>query len=473
MRDKSFRVNRRQLLAGGLAMAATLPLAPRAQATRTIPLVAKYGKAQIAGLPEPMTDVWCYDGVVPGPLIRYRQGERLRVKFQNQMTQGTTVHWHGLRLPNAMDGVPHVTQPVVEQGESFDYEFELKDAGSFWYHPHIQSTQQIGRGLYGPLIVDEREPVAVDRDEYWMLDDWRMSPEHQVVEDFNDEQDLANAGRIGNTVSINGIIPGSFEVAAGERIRLRLLNTANARYFALRFTGHSPVVVALGGHACEPHSPPEGRVLLGPGMRADLFIDMSGRPGDSFEIIDDAYEKKPYRLLNLVYRPDPPLRENPLDAAMRLPANVVPEPDLANAAREEVILEGGAKGALIAGTLDGNLLSLSELVKRGKYWALNGVLSHQHKMPPLLTFKRGQSVVLEMYNDTYVNHPMHIHGHTFQVLKRDGEPMPYRTWEDTVNVKPRERVEVAFVADNPGDWMFHCHILEHQEAGMMGIVRVE
>ncbi len=161
-----------------------------------------------------------------------------------------------------------------------------------------------------------------------------------------------------------------------------------------------------------------------------------------------------------------------MDAPLRLPSNPLPAPDLANAVRHEVALEGGAKGGLAGAHLQGNFLSIEELIRRGKAWALNGEVAAGHRMPPLLTFKRGQSVRLEMFNDTFFDHPMHIHGHSFRVLTRDGQPVPYDIWQDTVIVKRRERVEIAFVADNPGGWMFHCHILEHQAAGMMSVIQV-
>ena len=194
--------------------------------------------------------------------------------------------------------------------------------------------------------------------------------------------------------------------------------------------------------------------------------------GAKFAVVDDYFEKHAYRLLDLAYENRRPLRRSPLNASIRLPANPLPEPDLQSAVRQEVLLEGGAKGGMAGAQLNGELLSVEELIRRGKAWALNGEVAQGHKMPPLLTFKRGQSVVMEMYNDTFFEHPMHLHGHSFRVLKRDGKAVAHNIWQDTVIVKRQERVEIAFVADNPGGWMFHCHILEHQAAGMMSVVQV-
>ncbi len=464
----SLSLSRRQFLAS--AALVFIPVTVRAG--EPFPLISQPGTAPILGSSKPATEVWTYAGQVPGPEIRARQGDRLQVNFTNRLHVATTVHWHGVRLQNEMDGVPYVTQPPVEPGASFFYEFELTDAGTFWYHPHIQSSEQVGRGLYGPLIVEEREPVRVDRELVWMLDDWRMSPDGQLAGDFDDFYDRSHEGRIGDTVTVNGIELPEETVRAGERVRLRLVNVANARFFGLRFMDHDPIVIALDGQPCEPHRPADGRVILGPAMRADVILDMSARPGGRFPVVDDYYKKKPFDLLDMVYDDAPPVRENPLDAPVTLPANPLPEPDLGAAVRHMVLLEGGSGGGMAGGTFEGQLLNLAQLADRGKAWALNGEVSSGHRMPPLLSSKLGQSVIFEMHNDTYFEHPMHLHGHSFRVLERDGEPVPNTIWQDTVNVKRNEKVQVAFVADNPGDWMFHCHILEHQEAGMMGIFRV-
>jgi FtsP/CotA-like multicopper oxidase with cupredoxin domain len=469
------KFSRRQaLLAGaGAAVAGAIGLRP-ASATAAVStrLTAKPGRVQLVGPSYPQTEVWCYGGRVPGPELRVRQGGRLSVSFENRLPQSSTVHWHGLRVPNAMDGVPEVTQAPVAPGESFAYEFDLPDAGTYWYHPHQGSVEQVGRGLYGPLIVEEPEPIRVDREAVWVLDDWRMTQEAAIVADFDNFHDHTHAGRIGNTVTLNGTIPETFPVRAGERIRLRLINAANARFFALKFTGHAPRLIALDGQPCRPHELPEGRIVLGPAMRADLVLDLSERPGERFAVVDDHYQRFAYRLLDLAYEAGPPLREHPLDAPVALATNPLPPPDLASALRQRIVLGGGAMGGLTSATFRGQTMGLREIARQGKVWALNGVVADRLTMDPLLTLKRGQSAVVELVNESAFDHPMHLHGHSFRVLSRDGRPVPNDIWQDTVLVAPREKVEIGFVGDNPGDWLFHCHILEHMAAGMMGIVRV-
>jgi FtsP/CotA-like multicopper oxidase with cupredoxin domain len=174
-----------------------------------------------------------------------RQGARLKIVVENRLAEETTVHWHGLRVPHAMDGVPHLTQPPIAPGARFVYEFAVPDAGTYWYHPHQRSSEQVGRGLSGPLIVEEREPIQVDRDLTWVLDDWRLLPDAQINPDFDNFMDASHNGRLGNTVTVNGRIPETFAVRAGKRLRLRLINAANARIFGLELEGHRPTVVAL------------------------------------------------------------------------------------------------------------------------------------------------------------------------------------------------------------------------------------
>jgi FtsP/CotA-like multicopper oxidase with cupredoxin domain len=150
----------------------------------------------------------------------------------------------------------------------------------------------------------------------------------------------------------------------------------------------------------------------------------------------------------------------------------LPEPDLATAERHRVVLGGGMMGGMTSAVMDGRETDIRTLMHNGLIWAINGIAARGHVHDPLLSVVRGRSVVIELVNDTAWHHPMHLHGHSFRVISRNGEPTRRREWQDTLLLDPRERAEIAFVADNPGDWMFHCHILEHQAGGMMGVIRV-
>jgi FtsP/CotA-like multicopper oxidase with cupredoxin domain len=198
-------------------------------------------------------------------------------------------------------------------------------------------------------------------------------------------------------------------------------------------------------------------------MRIDVTIDMQGEPGRRYKVFDDFYEDLSYWLTELAYDDQPPLRAHALDEPVRLPPNPLPEPDLANAERHELTLQGG----MMSGTGMG--------MGRGASWAINGMSmtgDGQAGMPPLLTLKRGRSALLTLRNDTAWWHPMHLHGHSFRVLRRNGVAVPHREWGDTVLLPPKETIDVAFVADNPGDWMLHCHVADHQMSGLMTILRV-
>src|SRR6266852_13389 len=173
----SFAVSRRNLLLVGAGLALTPQLRSRparADGSGDIRITVAPGRASLVGPDHPQTEVWAYGGIVPGPVVRLRQGEPARIVVENRLDEDTTVHWHGIRLPNAMDGVPGLTQPPIKPGGTFTYEFTPPDAGTFWYHPHANSLQQLGRGMAGALIIDEPESVAVDRDVLWMLTDWRL-----------------------------------------------------------------------------------------------------------------------------------------------------------------------------------------------------------------------------------------------------------------------------------------------------------
>ena len=469
-----FHPDRRQLLLGGASVIGMLAVAGPVRAdlpVREYSLAAYPARTRLAGINPPEIDVWTYGGTLPGPEIRVKKGERLRVRFENRLREETTVHWHGIRLPNAMDGVPHLTQKPVAPGETFVYEFKCPDAGTYWYHPHQRSHEQVGRGLSGALIVEEPTPYPVDREQTWVIGDWRLGRDGDFIDDFGDLHDISHNGRIGNTITINGKVPGKFAVRAGERIRLRLINAASARILALHFDGHQPKVVALDGQPVAPHDPEGGSIILGPAMRADIVLDMTNEPGSVFTILDRPGRNRSYRLFDMVYDSSAPVRKT-FGAVPALPSNPLAEPDLENAVRHVVTLNGGMMSRMESAIVDGKRVDAHTMFRSGLMWAINGVAAKDHVHEPMLNLALGKTYLFELVNESAWLHPMHLHGHAFRFLSANGRPRPHREWLDTVLLWPRERVEIAFVADNPGDWMFHCHNLEHQLGGMMALVRV-
>jgi FtsP/CotA-like multicopper oxidase with cupredoxin domain len=472
-------LSRRTFLTTSAAAGLFLAAPPLHAAGRvTYRLVMAPAKQKLLGDDKPETALWCFNDTLPGPVLRARQGDMLRVDVENKLPQPTTVHWHGIRLPLAMDGVPGLSQEPIPPGGRFTYEFALPDAGTYWYHPHWGSAEQVGRGLYGALIVAERDaPPSWDREALWVLSDLRLDKEAQITQDFRQPMDLSHAGRLGNTALLNGLLAQSFSVTPGERLRLRLINTANARIFSLLFAGHRPWLVALDGHPVPPRRlGDEGTVTLGPGMRADLILDATGKPGERFMVSDGDARGRRYPLLDLTYGAQQARSPFIGRAVPPLPPNPVAEPDLAAAERLTLSMSGGAMGQLTEVSVDGKTLGLREAFQQHRVaWALNGQAhteQHHGHGTPLFSLSLGKSYIIEVSNETMWPHPLHLHGHAFRVLSQDGQALADRPFHDTVLINPRGRAELAFKADNPGDWMLHCHILEHQAAGMMAVVRV-
>jgi FtsP/CotA-like multicopper oxidase with cupredoxin domain len=450
-------------------------LARGASATNEIRLRAEPASARLSGDEGPKTDTLNYAGGLQDNILRLKQGEPVRLIVENGLDKDTTVHWHGIRLANAMDGVPGLTQTPIKSGETFLYEFTPPDAGTFWFHPHANSLEEIGRGLAAALIVEEHNPPAVDRDVLWLLQDWRLDKSGELSKLFGSAMDAMMSGRVGNIVTINRAKPKDFVVKAGERIRLRLANGCVARMMALSFAGHSPVIIALDGQPCEPHEPENSRIVLGPAMRADIILDMAGAPGQSYAVTDDFYDGLAYTLSTITYEAGAPPRDHPLDGSLRLPVNPLSEPDMASALRQEIILQGGMMGGGKLKGLGGMPGMNMSGMGNGPSWAINGMSmtgDGSSDMVPAFTLQRGQTCYLTLRNQTAWWHPMHIHGFSMKVLTRNGVPVPHAQWQDTVLLAPADILECVFVADNPGHWMLHCHVIDHSMAGLMTVFRV-
>jgi len=346
---------------------------------------------------------WGYDGTVPGPTLRLKRGEELRLRLVNELAEPTAIHWHGVRVPNAMDGVPLLTQPAVNPGTNFDYRFRPPDAGTFWYHAY--AAGQIDRGLHGALIVEEAEPVKVDRDIALVL---------------------GMPADTSGPVLVNGAPRPDIPVKTGERVRLRLINATAARGLALKLDGRSPWVMAVDGQPAEPFVARDSRVGLAPGGRVDLFIDTPREAGAVTLLLAGPRDERP--IARLVHeqgaqaapRADPqPLPPNPLPARI----------DLKSALRVELAL-ANAKPLDPAG-------------------------------PPLFTVKRGRAVTLALRNGAGQPQAVHVHGHSCRLLDRlDDGWKPY--WLDTL-VVGGEIERIAFVADNPGKWVIAWRVLERPE----------
>ena len=474
MSHQKFKQTRRAFLRGGLATG-TLGLANfSAHAEGGIVLAPQTGKALLRTEAGAQADVLAYGTTWPSPVLRVKQSQPFKATITNRLEQDTTVHWHGIRLPNAMDGVPNLTQPPIPPGGIFTYAFTPPDAGTFWYHPHANSLEQMGRGLAGLLIVEEEIPQNFDRDIAWLLQDWRLDDAGQIAGRFGSMMDAAMAGHVGNSVTINGAPPIDLAVRPNERIRLRLANASLARIYALNFSGLRPLIIATDGQPCEPHEPEDGVLLIGPAMRIDIVLDGIGKSGEAHAIRDTFYDSLSYTLCKLRLE-GVPLRYAPLGPVAALPSNPLPMPNLTSAIRQEIILQGGMMGGGKFKGMGGMMGQAMPGMNGGPVWAINGMSMTGEgaaKMEPAFSLQRGQTCLLAMRNDTAWAHTMHIHGFSTRLLSRNGKPVPHNQWHDTIYLGPADRIECAFVADNPGDWMLHCHITDHQMAGLMTLFRV-
>ena len=479
-----FLMRRTALRGAGLSVAAALWSAtPRTRASAASAGASAYslepapGTAALLGTGQPHTSVWAYNTRVPGPVLSLRQGEPFRAIVRNGLAEGTTVHWHGIRLPNAMDGVPFLTQKPIAPNGTFTYAFTPPDAGTFWYHPHEHTAAEMGRGMAGALIVEEIEPPAFDRDLLWVLQDWELEPSGILLPGFDTFMQAAMAGRIGNVVTINGSRRTDVPLRAGERIRLRLVNACLARFMALRFAGHRVVVMALDGQpVTQPFAPAGGRVLIAPAQRVDLLLDTVGDPGSRYQVTDDFYGGRlTYRLTELAYTNQPRLHPRLPAQPPILKPNPVPILDLRAPVRHRLTIVGGMMGGMGGG---GSMMGGMGIMADGKptstsaIWGIRGPHGMNDGMEPIFTIPVGRTALITLENQTRWWHPMHLHGYSFTVLSRNGVAARYPHLRDTVVLRPNETVTFAFAADNPGNWMFHCHVIEHQATGLMTVIRV-
>ena len=452
------KMNRRAFCAG-LGGVAGLALSRPAFAATEV-LTARKANVQLAPEGYPSTEVWSYDGKIPGPMIRVPRGGRVKRRLVNALDVPTSIHWHGIRIENAMDGVAGLTQDAVPPGERFDYDFAVPDAGTYWYHAHTNSMEQVGRGLSGVLIVDEESPPDVDRDEVLMLDDWLLDPETGgFVEPFAHPMMMSHGGRTGNLLGVNGQYAYAMQARSGERLRLRLINAANARIFVLRLQGMAGWTVALDGM---PMAAPEAvadEIVIAPAQRVDLIVDVTAAEGDAAGLLmsmqDDSWEA----LVEMAVAGRAAPREAP---PTPLPANPnTAPPDLSGARSFELAMEGGAMAGMESATYKGERLGFRALIERGQFWALSGQAGLADT--PFATFRRGEVARVRLTNQTAFPHAMHLHGMHFREVRPDGSLGPLR---DTILSVPQQPLEIAFTADNPGKWLLHCHMLAHAAAGM-------
>ncbi|RUM53158.1 MAG: multicopper oxidase family protein [Marinomonas sp.] len=410
--------------------------------------------ADVRIAPDGNTPAWCFNGHFPAPVIRAKQHQPVRIRVVNKLAEPTTIHWHGLRIPIAMDGVPFLSQAPIMPGETFDYEFTPPDAGTFWYHPHMNSVEQLGKGLVGAFIVDEAEDPGFDADVVMGLKNWHIRDDGSFTA-LTTPRNAFRMGTPGRLMTVNGKVAPTYYIPTGGAIRARLVNIDNTLTYNIHGDGSDLTIVTVDGNPIATPRPLQQH-LMGPGMRLDLgFI-----APDKADQIVTLYHKH-----EVLVRFKTVGESKQRQALPRLPLNPIPTPDLDNAETIQFAFEWDA--------------SINPVKKDGKvnyrFWTINQKawdgMSAKHIPDPLATLERGKTYIFELANLTQYHHPIHLHGHTFTVLDSNKQRIkPFHT--DTVLLGQNETARIAFVADNPGRWMYHCHVIEHLKTGLMGYIEV-
>jgi len=421
-----------------------------------ISLVAEVATVEL--VPGIATEVWAYRdagapdtvATIPGPHIEAAVGDRLVVHLQNDLPQGTTLHWHGLRLPETMDGNPMVSGTIAS-GASTTVDIVLRDVGLHWYHPHVYADEQIQRGLQGTILVRGPDEPAADRERVLVLDDVELQEDGTLV--MGPTTDDVMYGRRGNALLVNGRTPAMATATDGTVERWRLVNTSNGRFFALALGGVGLRVIGWDGALVQPYDVEQ--LVIAPGERYDVLVPIAGEVGEEIVLAtlpvargaggDDG---GPYTLLRLAIE----------DSRGRDPVVVDPQAPVLEALPVD---EGTAVRRFEldhqAGMGVGAVFTVN-----GQRWPLN--------TPVHVDF--GATEIWEIVNLGDHEHPFHLHGMSFQILDRDGVGEPTLGWKDTVRVGPRGTTRIAVRYDELGMWMFHCTIPEHAERGMMGDLHV-
>ncbi len=450
------------------------------------------------------------NGGIPGPTLRFREGDIARIRVHNALSvEETSIHWHGLLVPNAMDGVPYLTTPPIPPGGHLDFEFPLRHSGTYWYHSHTGLQEQ--RGVYGSIVIEPRggEPAEADREQVVVLSDWTDERPREVMRSLmrGDEwysiakgnaQSLAGAIRadaLGATMKriksrmaamdisdvaydafwINGEPHPQVPAQPGERVRLRVINAAASSYFYLQSSDGPMTVVAADGPAVQPFD--IDRLLIGMAETYDLIVTVP--PAGAVEFRATAQDGSGHASLTIgegvpgpvpaIPKPDLYRMDHMLEIALAdmemggdamMGATGAMEP-MARPGPPYAQLKSTTRTALPASAPRREIeLRLTGDMKR-YLWSFDGKTLAEDSTIPV---HRGEALRVTLINDTMMHHPLHLHGHFFRVI--DGDDDAHAPLKHTVDVPPMGRRTIEFLADEQGDWFFHCHLLYHMDAGM-------
>jgi FtsP/CotA-like multicopper oxidase with cupredoxin domain len=427
--------------------------------------------------------VWTYDGSVPGSQIRVKEGDKVKINLKNELSEPVTIHWHGLPVPNSQDGIPGVTMNAVQPDKTFTYEFTASVPGTYWYHSHQDSVNQIDKGLYGTLVVEGKNEEKVDKDYTLVLDEWISSGESSMEgmdhgsmaseENKNDtdnstesmdgmNMDMEDDMSMYDLYTINGKSANNMEtlkVTEGDTVKIRLVNAGYISH-KIHLHGYEFKIVSTDGQPINnPAIIKDQTVTVAPGERYDLVFK-ANNPGTSYIESHDDTDAAKNMVAKIVYNNSEKINDK------QNPKESLPNIDITKYGKT-------TKGNF---SLDSKYdvdykINLGTAMKDNSMVYTINNRTYPNTEP--LDVKEGDLVKVTLKNTSKsADHPMHLHGHFFQVLSKNGnliESSPLM--KDTLNVKPGEEYVVAFKADNPGNWMFHCHDLHHASAGMVTEVK--
>ncbi len=440
-----------------------------------------------------------YGGMYPGPLIRADRGSKVIVEFTNNIDMPTTVHWHGLRLDNAFDGIPGLTQDPVETGESFTYELKFPDTGMYWYHPHMREDVQQDLGLYGNMLVDPTEEgyyAPVNREVPLILDD--ILVDANGLFPYGEEAPThALMGRFGNVMLVNGITDYNLDIQAGDVVRFYLTNVANTRTFNVTFDGARIKVIADDVSKLEREQFVSS-VIIAPAERyiVDVYFD----------------EARTYTITNAIQAIDhfrgifvPEIHQLGTVTASGKASEDYAEAFAEARTNEDTIADIDGFRRYFDKAPDHNLrltietkdlhpmtmrmmevdtlyfppiewsegMPMMNWLSTGDEarWVLLDEDTGKKSMDINWQWEVGDVVKIRVFNDPSsfhpMNHPFHVHGQRFVVTHIDGVENRNMGWKDTTIIPVGSTIDILVDVTNPGKWMAHCHIAEHLHAGMM------
>ncbi|HUP88102.1 MAG TPA: multicopper oxidase family protein [Longimicrobiales bacterium] len=452
MSSRAFRVI---VVVACAATPATAQTNNKAPDSRVVEIDITAAPARLSLIPDATTEVYAYNGTSPGPTLQLREGDRVIVHFKNNLPEPSTIHWHGLHLPANMDGSPY--HPVAPGGQR-DYVFNIPrgTAGTYWYHPHPDhiTGHQVGRGLYGAIVVRaDDDPLPTMTEQVVLLSDNRFLADGSI--DMPDPKSQAGRmdfenGREGDVVFATGVVKPTFKFRPGEVQRWRIINASGARVYRLALQGMKMLYVGSDGGLFE--KPEEvSEITLGIGERAEVLVQANALATKT------ALQMLPYDRYIPQTRPknwdvtrDVAYLEISGEAVepIKIPTSLskVPALDTTKVSARRVV-------SLSQGMINGYMMDMNRIDMVGKL---------------------GATEIWEIENLVGMDHPFHLHGFQFQIIDRNGVPEKTRKWKDTVNVPKHETVRIIVRFDDfPGKWMFHCHILDHEDHGMMGVLQVK